>query len=118
MLSVPQRHRIFLAVKPIDFRKGIDGIALLCKNQFSQDPMSGHYFVFHNKRKTDLKILYYDVQGFCLYQKRLSSGKFAHWPKNNSPLLSLSAEQLQLLVQNEDPAKIAFKKPWKTGNES
>ena len=57
MLSVPQRHRIFLAVKPIDFPKGIDGIALLCKNQFSQDPMSGHYFVFHNKRKTDLKIL-------------------------------------------------------------
>ena len=71
---------------------------------------------FH--RLTHLKILYYDVQGFCLYQKRLSSGKFAHWPKNNSPLLSLSAEQLQLLVQNEDPAKIAFKKPWKTDNES
>ena len=44
--------------------------------------------------------------------------KFAHWPKNNSPLLRLSAEQLQLLVQNEDPAKIAFKKPWKTDNES
>jgi len=117
MLSVTQRHRIFLAVQPIDFRKGIDGIALVCKNKFSQDPMSGHYFVFHNKRKTDLKILYYDLQGFCLYQKRLSSGKFLHWPKNKSPLLAMSAEQLQLLVQNKDPAKIAFKKSWQSNHE-
>ena len=117
MLSVTQRHRIFLAVQPIDFRKGIDGIALLCKNKFSQDPMSGHYFVFHNKRKTDLKILHYDLQGFCLYQKRLSSGKFLHWPKNKSPLLAMSAEQLQLLVQNKDPAKIAFKKSWQSNHE-
>ena len=117
MLSITQRHRIFLAVQPIDFRKGIDGIALLCKNKFSQDPMSGHYFVFHNKRKTDLKILHYDLQRFCLYQKRLSSGKFLHWPKNKSPLLAMSAEQLQLLVQNKDPAKIAFKKSWQSNHE-
>ena len=75
MMTVSPKHRVFLAVQPIDFRQGIQGISSLCKNKLRQDPMTGHYFIFRNKRKTDIKILFYDAQGFCLFQKRLSSGK-------------------------------------------
>ena len=69
MLTVSPKHRIFLAIKPIDFRKGIDGIARLCKQQFAQDPMNGHYFIFHNRRKTDIKLL-------CIVPARWKKFKF------------------------------------------
>ena len=114
MLTVSPKHRIFLAIKPIDFRKGIDGIARLCKQQFAQDPMNGHYFIFHNRRKTDIKLLYYDSQGFCLLQKRLSSGKFSHWPEGPNPLVTLSSEQLQVLLNNGDPTTVKIAPAWKT----
>ena len=73
--------------------------------------MNGHYFIFHNRRKTDIKLLYYDSQGFCLLQKRLSSGKFSHWPEGPNPLVTLSSEQLQVLLNNGDPTtvKIAYR---------
>lgn len=104
MISASPKHRVFLAVEPIDFRRGIDGIVRLCSSQLRQDPMSGHYFVFHNKRKTDIKVLYYDSQGYCLFQKRLSCGKFTHWPKQNCPLITLTSAQLQVLIFNGNPA--------------
>ncbi len=90
MISVSPKHRIFLAIQPIDFRKGINTIAILCRCQLRQDPMSGHYFLFRNKRKTDIKLLYYDHQGFCLFQKRLSTGQFKHWPTAENPLITLT----------------------------
>lgn len=104
MISVSPKHRVYLAIDPIDFRRGIDGITRLCRIKFQQDPMSGHYFVFHNKRKTDIKVLYYDSQGYCLFQKRLSSGRFLHWPKKQHSLITLTSAQLQVLIFNGNPA--------------
>ena len=69
MITVSPMHRIYLAVKPIDFRKGISGIIALCQHHFKLNPMSGHYFLFRNRARTSIKILYYDSQGFCLFQK-------------------------------------------------
>ena len=103
MITVSPKHRIFLAIAPIDFRKGLNAIARLCQQQFQQDPMLGHYFIFRNKRKTDIKLLYYDSQGFCLFQKRLSTGQFIHWPTANNHMVTLSPAQLQVLLCNGDP---------------
>ncbi|MCP4474243.1 MAG: transposase [Gammaproteobacteria bacterium] len=55
MISVSPKHFIFLAIQAIDFRKGIHSIARLCQNKFHQNPMNGHYFIFRNKRQTDIK---------------------------------------------------------------
>lgn len=103
MITVSPKHRIFLAIKPIDFRCGINAIARLCLTRFQQDPMKGHYFIFRNKRKTDIKLLYYDSQGFCLLQKRLSTGKFIYWPTADNPMVTLTPAQLQVLLYNGDP---------------
>lgn len=113
MINVSPKHRIFLAIEPIDFRKGIDGIARLCQQQLTQDPMSGHYFIFRNKRRTDIKILYYDSQGYCLVQKRLSAGRYKHWPSNSSELVTLTPAQLQVLIYNGDPQNTQDGTPWK-----
>jgi len=66
MIQVTAQTRILVAVEPVDFRKGIDGLAQLCKTVFGKDPFSGTMFVFHNRRSTSIKILYYDGQGFWL----------------------------------------------------
>jgi len=104
MIAASPKHRIFLAVNPIDFRCGIDRIVSLCLRQFQHDSMLGHYFIFCNKRQTSIKLLYYDSQGFCLFQKRLSCGRFNFWPKVSSPLVTLTSAQLQVLLFNGDPA--------------
>src|SRR3989339_384969 len=113
MISVSPKHRVFIAINPIDFRCGIDGIVKICRNQYHQNPMNGHYFIFRNKRKTDIKLLYYDSQGFCLFQKRLSQGCFRNWPTAASPMLTLTPSQLQVLMHNGNPATVESIGEWR-----
>ena len=106
MIAVTPHMRILIAVEPADFRKGIDGLAQLCRNHLKSDPFSGAMFVFRNKRATALKILVYDGQGFWLCQKRLSKGRFKWWPKKgNDESYQLAAHELQLLLWNSNPQK-------------
>lgn len=113
MITVSPKHRVFLAIDPIDFRNGVDGIARLCRSQFQLDPMCGHYFIFRNKRLTDIKLLYYDSQGFCLFQKRLSSGRFTHWPRSTDALVTLTPVQLQVLITGGDPLNTQSADAWR-----
>ena len=82
MLQLTPQTRVFVACEPADFRRGIDGLAALCRQRLGADPMEGAVFVFRNRRGTSLKLLNYDGQGFWLCHKRLSSGKFKNWPMN------------------------------------
>ena len=114
MIAVTPHMRILVAVEPADFRKGIDGLAQLCRSHLKSDPFSGCVFVFRNKRATALKILIYDGQGFWLCQKRLSKGRFAWWPKSTDDVSRrLDAHQLQLLIWNGDLATVEVAPPWK-----
>ena len=114
MISVSPKHRVFIAIRPIDFRCGINGIINICKNRYQQNPGSGHYFIFRNKRQTSIKILYYYAQGFCLFQKRLSTGCFNSWPSAAEPLLTLTPSQLQVLLHNGDPASVKVSEEWQS----
>ena len=102
MIQVTAQMRVLVAVESVDFRKGIDGLARVCKATLASDPMSGHVFVFRNRRATALKILVYDGQGFWLCQKRLSTGRFPFWPTGVSPTQSLKAHELSVLLQAGD----------------
>ena len=114
MLSLTPQMRILVAVEPIDFRNGIDGLAGLCRNQFKEDPLCGCVFVFRNRRGSALKILVYDGQGFWLCQKRLSSGRFRWWPKRAGESLNkMEARELQLLLWNGDPGRAAMGPLWR-----
>jgi len=72
MLTITDAHKIYLACQAVDFRKGIDGYAAVCRRQFNLDPFSGHCFIFTNRRRTAIKVLLYDGTGFWLCHKRLS----------------------------------------------
>ena len=99
MIQITPQMRVVVAVEPADFRKGIDGLARLCKDTLKQDPFSGWVFVFRNRRTTALKILVYDGQGFWLYHKRLSRGRFRWWPRSaTDPAKMLAAHQLHVLL--------------------
>ena len=106
MLQLTPQSRVFLAREPADFRRGIDGLAALCRQRLGEDPMAGAIFVFRNRRGTSLKLLCYDGQGFWLCQKRLSKGRFNWWPANGKgPITALAVHELQLLIWNGNPTK-------------
>jgi transposase len=106
--------RILVAVEPADFRKGIDGLARLCRQELKSDPFSGCVFVFRNRRATAVKVLVYDSQGFWLCQKRLSSGRFGFWPAGGTDGAEmLEAHQLQLLLSGGDPSAARTPPPWR-----
>lgn len=114
MIQITPHMRIMLAVKPADFRKGIDGLAGICREVLQADPLSGSVFVFRNRTFTSIKILIYDGQGFWLCQKRLSKGRFHWWPdKNEQKMKLLAAHELQLLLWNGDPSASTVGKMWK-----
>jgi transposase len=105
MIQITPQMRILVAVDPVDFRAGIDGLARLCQQQLGNDPFSGTLFVFRNRRGTAIKILAYDGGGFWLCQRRLSAGRFRFWPEStNGAGSQLAAHQLQLLIMGGDPA--------------
>lgn len=114
MIQITPQMRILLAVEPVDFRKGIDGLAGVCKNVLGSDPFCGHMFVFMNKKRTAIKILMYDGQGFWLCQKRLSKGRFCWWPdKRKAPLMHLLVHELQLVIWNGNPDYAQAAPMWK-----
>jgi transposase len=80
MLQLTPQSRIFLATQPVDFRKGIDGLAAVCRQMLGANPLEGAIYVFRNRTGTALKLLLYDGQGYWIMMKRLSQGHFAWWP--------------------------------------
>jgi transposase len=116
MIQITPQMRILVAIEPADFRKGIDGIAKICKEALRQDPFCGTVFVFRNRRATALKILVYDGQGFWLCHKRMSSGRFRWWPVRacrSEVTKRLAAHQLQVLLSAGNPATARGAPDWR-----
>jgi len=103
VIQVAPQMRILVAIEAVDLRKGIDGLAQLCREKLDADPFSGHLFIFRSRRATAIKILAYDGQGFWLAQKRLSKGRFLWWPTGKEPARVLQAHQAQLLFAAGNP---------------
>jgi transposase len=115
MIQLTPQLRILVAVEAVDFRKGIDGLCGFCRLLLKQDPFQGVLFVFRNRRKTAIKLLIYDGQGFWLCQKRLSSGRFQWWPAARDKRLSpLAAHELQLLLWNGNPEQARVAPAWRS----
>lgn len=76
MLTWPSSVRIFICLSPADMRRSLDGLAAMTREVLHEDPLSGHLFVFFNRRKDRTKILFWDRSGLCLYYKRLEKGVF------------------------------------------
>jgi len=114
MLQVTPQQTILLAIKPVDFRKGIDSLAAVCKAQLGQDPFSGSLYVFTNRQKTSVKILAYDGLGFWLCLRRFSSGKLAWWPTaTQSPSHEFLSTHLQILLCQGTPQGAQIPNAWR-----
>lgn len=115
MIQITANTRVFLCMQPVDFRKGIDGLAAVCRNHLNMDPMTGVIFVFRNRSSTSLRLLFYDGQGLWLCAKRLSKGCFRWWPSivSNGPSASIPARDLQTLLWNGNPSAAGFSKEWR-----
>ena len=97
MLSPSPAMRVFLALAPVDGRKSFNGLSALVQETLEQEPTSGYLFVFTNKSRNRLKILFWDGSGLCLFYRRLERGTYA-WPVGEGPSRSLRPEELQLLI--------------------
>jgi transposase len=86
-----------VATKPVDFRKGADGLAVLVRETMATDPFSGAVYVFRAKRADRIKLVFWDGTGFCLFAKRLEEGIF-RWPKIENGVMKLSAAKLSALL--------------------
>ena len=115
MIQVTPQMRVLVAVEAADFRRGIDGLAQLCRVSLQVDPFSGAVFVFRNRRRTAIKLLVYDGQGFWLCHKRLSKGKYRWWPSmvSETAAAALQAHELQVLISAGDPSATGAAPLWR-----
>ena len=98
MIRPPNELRqVYVCVDPVDFRKQINGLAMLVQDVLALDPFSEHLFVFTNRRKDRVRILYWERSGFVLWMKRLERDRF-HWPRGDGPVITLTGQQLNWLL--------------------
>jgi len=103
MLSLSPATRIFVALAPVDMRQGFNGLYARVQTVLAEEPTSGHWFVFLNKRRNRLKILTYDGSGLWVLSKRLEGGTFAP-PSGEGPSQCLRPEELMLLIHGIEGA--------------
>ncbi|CAH2409640.1 IS66 family insertion sequence element accessory protein TnpB [Mesorhizobium escarrei] len=97
--------KVMVATKPVDFRKGAEGLAALVRETMGADPFSGTVYVFRAKRTDRIKLIFWDGTGVCLYAKRLEDGEF-RWPKVQDGVMRLTAAQLSALLEGLDWRRI------------
>ena len=111
----PESHiRIWLCTRPTDMRRSFDGLSAQVKQQLQSDPLSGHLFVFINRKRTQMKILYYDRSGYCIWAKRLEQGRFRR-PEATDITKALTWTELKLILEGIDLKQTRQRKRWQLG---
>jgi len=113
MLTVAGGAKIYLAVEPVDLRRGHDGLCALVRGALALDPYAGHFFAFIGKRGDRIKILFWDRGGFVVYYKRLAKGRFV-MPRgaDNADRVVLDGTQLAMLLGGFDPVRTRRTEAW------
>ncbi|OYW21892.1 MAG: transposase [Burkholderiales bacterium 12-64-5] len=101
MIGLPTGTRIWIAAGVTDMRRGMDGLAALVQTALTENPFSGHVFLFRGRRGDLIKVLWWSGDGLCLFAKRLERGRFV-WPQVTSGSVSLSGAQLSMLLEGID----------------
>ena len=105
MIGPPAGVKVLVATKPVDLRKGMDGLAKLVKDEMKADPFSGVVYVFRAKRADRVKMLWWDGSGVVLYAKRLEQGAF-RWPRIGDAAMRLTPSQLAALIEGMDWSRV------------
>jgi transposase len=108
---VPSRPvRVLVATRPVDFRKGMDGLAAMVQEYVKDDPFSGAVFVFRAKRADRIKLVWWDGSGLCLFAKRLEQGGF-RWPRIEDGVVRLTGAQLAALIEGMEWSRVRAVEP-------
>lgn len=105
MFSIDVHTRVYIASEAVDFRKQIDGLALIVQDTLKLDPFSAHLFVFTNRQRDKLKLLYWHHNGYVLVYKRLEKGRFI-WPSSDEAPLCITVRELHRLIEGGDIARL------------
>jgi transposase len=105
MFLANDQVQVWLYTEPTDMRKSFDGLSGMVKQKLEEDPLSGQLFVFINRRKTQMKVLYFDRSGYCIWSKRLVQGQFNYRALTTGKQL-LDALQLKLLLEGIEIKKV------------
>jgi transposase len=118
MLTLPSSVRVYLAVDATDLRKGFDGLSAATRHIIREDPLSGHLFVFLNRRRNRMKILVWQTSGFLLLYKRLERGTFKlpTVPDDGAKSLRIGAADLALMLEGIDLRGARRRKHWSPSN--
>ena len=113
MISLPSTVRVFVALAPTDMRKSFDGLSNAASALTKQDPFSGHLFVFFNRRRTMMKAVYWDRNGYSLIAKRLERGTFVLPEANKQGVVEMEATELALILEGIDLRQARRRPRWK-----
>jgi transposase len=115
VLTLPASVRIFVAAEPVDLRRGFDGLAAATRSLIRQDPLSGHLFVFLNRRRNRVKLLVWDRTGYLVVYKRLERGTFVLplSPRPGERHVELDAGDLGLMLEGIDLSEARRRKRWR-----
>ena len=113
MLNISPQTRVHIHIKPVDFRKQINGLVRLCEQELKKDSYSGEVFVFRSRNRTGVKILFFDGHRIWLAQKRLVKGKFRFWPSSHSELKTVQSHYLHTLLFGGNPELSQAETSWK-----
>jgi transposase len=112
IVSLSSQVRVFLALAVTDMRKSFDGLCALVEHGFHRDPFTGDVFAFVNRRRTHVKLLAWDSNGFCLVAKRLERGTFEHWQPSSTveTHVEIDRARLLMLLEGIDMKKAKFRR--------
>ncbi|WP_031496152.1 IS66 family insertion sequence element accessory protein TnpB [Bryobacter aggregatus] len=112
MFGLGPATKVFVATGATDMRKGFEGLHGLVRDELDRDPLSGHVFLFANKMRTRLKILFWDGSGLWVCAKRLEKGRF-HWPEASAGAsVTMRQEQLTMLLNGIDLTRSRTRRGW------
>ena len=114
MIQLTPQMRVLVCVAPQDFRKGLNGLQGVCREQLSEDPLSGTLFAFRNRAGTAVRLIVFDGTGSWLLHKRYSQGKLRWWPADSeAPTHPLAAQELAVILYAGDPVRASFSPNWR-----
>ena len=117
MLTLPPSVRVYVSVAPVDRRKSFDGLSIAVSSVLDLEPTSGHLFCFFNRRANQVRVLFWDRTGYCIYAKRLARGRFAlaDLVKDGGKVVQVDSVDLSLVLEGIDLAgahrRVRFRLP-------
>jgi transposase len=118
MLTMGPTARVFVASGPVDLRKGFDSLSAMVRSGWARDPLSGYLHVFYNRRRDQVRILFWDRTGYCIVAKRLAQGRFRFPAAAQDPCVEMEPAEMALILEGIDLTHARRLKRWRPAKKA